>query len=213
MRTSATSSRAPIRVGLTGGIGSGKSSVAALLAGHGAAIVDTDAISRRLTGPGGLAIPALRAAFGDQVITDNGALDRERMRHLVFSNPDDRRRLETILHPMISSEAEREGALHAAASVVVFDVPLLVESGRWMDRVDRVLVVDCSEQTQVERVMKRSGWSAEAVRSVIAAQATRDQRLAVADDVIVNDGISPIELGECVDALWRAWGALETNPL
>lgn len=213
MVTSTHSSRPPLRIGLTGGIGSGKSTVAELLADHGAAIVDTDAISRRLTGPGGQAIPALREAFGNQAIADNGALDRDRMRSLVFDDPGIRRRLEAILHPMISAEAEREAAQHAAARVIVFDVPLLVESGRWFDRVDRVLVIDCSESTQVERVMKRSGWTEATVRSVIAAQATRDQRRAVADDLIVNDGIAPTDLAEHVAALWRAWNMLETKPL
>lgn len=213
MVTSAVSSRAPLRIGLTGGIGSGKSTVAELLADHGAAIVDTDAISRRLTGPGGLAVTALREAFGDAVITDNGALDRDRMRRLVFDDPGARHRLEAILHPMISAEAEQDAALHAGAPVVVFDVPLLVESVRWIDRVDRVLVIDCSEETQIKRVMKRSGWPEDTVRAVIAAQATRDQRRAAADDLIVNDGISPAELAERVAALWNAWGALETRPL
>lgn len=213
MVTSTHSSRPPLRIGLTGGIGSGKSTVAGLLAAHGAAIVDTDAISRRITGPGGQAIPALREAFGDQAITDNGALDRDRMRSLVFDDPGIRQRLEAVLHPMISAEAEREAARHAAARVIVFDVPLLVESGRWFDRVDRVLVIDCSESTQVERVMKRSGWTEATVRSVIAAQATRDQRRAVADDLIVNDGIAPTDLAEHVATLWRAWNMLETKPL
>jgi len=202
-----------LRIGLTGGIGSGKSSVAQLLGSHGAAIVDTDAISRRLTAAGGLAIPALREAFGEQVITAGGALDREYMRHLVFDDPSARRRLEAILHPMISSEAEREAASHTAARVIVFDVPLLVESGRWIDRVDRVLVVDCCEQTQIERVVRRSGWSEDTVRSVIAAQATREQRRSVADDLIVNDAISPTQLAERVASLWRAWCTPQTGPL
>jgi dephospho-CoA kinase len=202
-----------LRIGLTGGIGSGKSSVAQLLGSHGATIVDTDAISRRLTGAGGLAIPALREAFGEQVITDAGTLDRECMRRLVFEDPSARRRLEAILHPMISSEAEREAASHTAARVIVFDVPLLVESGRWIDRVDRVLVVDCCEQTQIERVVRRSGWPENTVRSVIAAQATREQRRSVADDLIVNDAISPTELAERVAALWRAWSTPQTGPL
>jgi dephospho-CoA kinase len=202
-----------LRIGLTGGIGSGKSSVAQLLGSHGAAIVDTDAISRRLTAAGGLAIPALREVFGEQVITAGGALDREYMRRLVFDDLSARRRLEAILHPMISSEAEREAASHTEARVIVFDVPLLVESGRWIDRVDRVLVVDCCEQTQIERVVRRSGWPENTVRSVIAAQATREQRRSVADDLIVNDAISPTELAERVAALWRAWSTPQTGPL
>lgn len=213
MVTSAPSASKPLRIGLTGGIGSGKSSVAQLLGSHGAAIVDTDAISRRLTAAGGLAIPALREAFGKQVITAGGALDREYMRRLVFDDLSARRRLEAILHPMISSEAEREAASHTAARVIVFDVPLLVESGRWIDRVDRVLVVDCCEQTQIERVVRRSGWSEDTVRSVIAAQATREQRRSVADDLIVNDAISPTQLAERVAALWRAWCTPQTGPL
>ena len=213
MVTSAPSASKPLRIGLTGGIGSGKSSVAQLLGSHGAAIVDTDAISRRLTAAGGLAIPALREVFGEQVITAGGALDREYMRRLVFDDLSARRRLEAILHPMISSEAEREAASHTAARVIVFDVPLLVESGRWIDRVDRVLVVDCCEQTQIERVVRRSGWPENTVRSVIAAQATREQRRSVADDLIVNDAISPTQLAERVAALWRAWCTPQTGPL
>ena len=175
--------------------------------------MDTDAISRRLTAAGGLAIPALREVFGEQVITAGGALDREYMRRLVFDDLSARRRLEAILHPMISSEAEREAASHTAARVIVFDVPLLVESGRWIDRVDRVLVVDCCEQTQIERVVRRSGWPENTVRSVIAAQATREQRRSVADDLIVNDAISPTQLAERVAALWRAWSTPQTGPL
>jgi dephospho-CoA kinase len=213
MVTSTPCSPASLRIGLTGGIGSGKSSVAALLASQGAVIVDADAISRRLTGPGGLAVPALRKAFGEKVIAHSGALDRDCMRGLVFDDPIARRRLEAILHPMISSEAEKDAALHPSAPVIVFDVPLLAESGCWADRVDRVLVIDCSEQTQIERVMKRSGWSEATVRSVVAAQASRDQRRSIADDLIVNDGISPAELDARVAALWRAWSARRTGPL
>lgn len=147
----------PLRVGLTGGIGSGKSTVAALLASLGAGIIDTDAISRRLTATNGRAIPALRKAFGDSVIDSQGALDRHRMRQLVFDDPPARHRLEGILHPMILTDTEREAGLQQDAAVLVFDVPLLVESPQWMHRVHRVLVVDCSEATQIARVMKRSG--------------------------------------------------------
>lgn len=213
MVPSTPSRRAPLRIGLTGGIGSGKSTVASLLQAHGAAVVDTDALSRRLTEPGGIAIPALREAFGDSMITSSGALDRERMRHLAFDNPVIRRRLEAILHPMISIETEREAARLAAAPVIVFDVPLLVESGHWLDCVHRVLVVDCDERTQIERVRQRSGWSEDMIRAVLSAQATRDQRRAVADDLIVNVGISKAELAEQVAALWHAWSALEPEPL
>ena len=203
----------PLRIGLTGGIGSGKSTVAALLATHGAGVVDTDAISRRLTAAGGQAIPALREAFGDTVIDPLGALNRSRMRELAFDDPAVRHRLEAILHPLISADTDREAALLARSDVIVFDVPLLVESPSWRQRVHRVLVVDCSVATQTLRVMQRSGWSQASVRAVIAAQASRDQRRAAADDLIVNDGISLAELAERVAALWALWQALPAHPL
>lgn len=203
----------PLRVGLTGGIGSGKSTVAKWLAAQGAAVIDTDAISRELTVPGGRAIPTLRAAFGDAVIAADGALDRREMRRLAFADANIRHRLEAILHPMISADTERAAAAQAGAAVIVFDVPLLVESGGWIDRVDRVLVIDCSEATQIERVMRRSGWSQAAVRDVIAVQASREERRAVAHDVIVNDGITEAELGQRVVALWHTWRALRLDPL
>jgi len=193
-----------LRIGLTGGIGSGKSTVAGLLAAHGAAIIDTDAIARRLTLAGGAAIPALRAEFGDDCIDTNGALDRERMRTLAFGDPAARQRLEGILHPLIGEQAEREAAA-AAAPVKVFDVPLLVESGRWRARVDRVLVVDCSEETQRARVVQRAGWTDTMVRAVIAQQAPRARRLAAADAVIRNDGLTLVQLEAEVAALWNHW--------
>ncbi|HEX6708226.1 MAG TPA: dephospho-CoA kinase [Albitalea sp.] len=192
------------RIGLTGGIGSGKSTVAGMLAARGAAVVDSDALARRLTQPGGAAIPAIRAEFGDALIDATGALDRERMRGLAFADPQARRRLEAILHPLIALETEREAGA-AQARVILFDVPLLVESGRWRARVDRVLVVDCSEATQVERVVTRAGWSPDMVRAVIAQQASRAARLAAADAVIHNDGISLADLEMQIDTLWSTW--------
>mgnify|MGYP001199877002 CR=1 FL=1 len=195
---------APLRVGLTGGIGSGKSSVAQRLVALGAGRVDTDAIARELTAPQGAAIDAVRSAFGADFIDRHGALDRARMREMVFADADAKRRLEAILHPLIGAQADRQ-AVQIDAPVCVFDVPLLVESGRWRERVDRVLVVDCSEATQVERVMRRSGWSREAVEAVIAQQARRASRLACADAVIHNDGISLVQLEAEVDALWGLW--------
>ena len=195
----------PLRIGLTGGIGSGKSTVARLLAGHGAKVVDTDAISRGLTQAGGAAMPALREAFGDGVIRPDGGLDRDRMRRLAFADGTARSKLEAILHPMISAQAQREAAAETDAAVIVFDIPLLVESGRWRDAVHRVLVVDCSESTQVARVMARSGWTADAVKAVIAAQATREQRNSIADDLIVNDAINETDLARRVEALWNSW--------
>jgi dephospho-CoA kinase len=198
----------PLRIGLTGGIGSGKSTVARLLAGHGAKVVDTDGISRGLTQAGGAAMPALREAFGDGVIGLDGGLDRDQMRRLAFADGTARSKLEAILHPMISAEAQREAAAATDAAVIVFDIPLLVESGRWRDSVHRVLVVDCSESTQVARVVARSGWTADSVKAVMAAQATRERRNSIANDVVVNDGISQADLARRVEALWKAWQPL-----
>jgi dephospho-CoA kinase len=193
-----------VHIGLTGGIGSGKSTVAAMLVQHGAALVDTDAIAHRLTGPGGGAMPALVAAFGPAVATPDGALDRARMRLLAFTDAASRQRLEAVLHPMISAEAVREAAA-ADGATVVFDVPLLAESSAWRQRVQRVLVVDCSEATQVERVRARPGWTAESAQHAIAAQSPRAARRAIADAVIVNDGIDLAALKAEVDALWGLW--------
>ncbi len=195
-----------LKIGLTGGIGSGKSTVARMLVDLGAVLVDTDAIARELTTPGGAAIPALREAFGPQAVGADGALNRDWMRERVFSNPEAKSQLETILHPMIG-ETARQRALAAAPATVVFDVPLLVESGRWRSRVDRVLVVDCHEQTQVERVMARNGWTAETVRRIMAQQATRAQRRAVADEVVFNDGLDLPALRTAIGRIWQRWHA------
>lgn len=174
-------------VGLTGGIGSGKSRVADLFVACGAALVDTDAIAHELTGPGGGAMPALGAEFGAGIIDAQGGLDRAAMRQRVFADPQQRSRLEGILHPLIRAmSAERCRA--AGAPYVILAVPLLVESGNYRERCNRILVVDCPEELQIARVMARSGLSAEQVRAIMAAQASREQRLAAADDVIVNDG-------------------------
>ena len=193
-----------LRVGLTGGIGSGKSVVAAHLARLGAAVVDVDAIARDLTVAGGAGMPAIRRQFGNEVIAADGALDRARMRELAFGDDSVRRRLEQILHPLIGAESERQAAV-VAAGVIVFDVPLLAESGRWRGRVDLVLVVDCSEQTQVGRVVQRSGWSVAMVEAVMARQATRAARRACADAVLYNEGIDLVELELRLAALWRHW--------
>jgi len=194
------------RIGLTGGIGSGKSTVATLLAGLGAALIDTDAIARAIAQPQGAAMPAIEAAFGPEFIAPDGGLDRDRMRALVFAEPAAKKRLEAILHPLIGAECDRQAAA-ASGPLVVFDVPLLVESQRWRTRVERVLVIDATEETQVQRVMARSGWSAEAVRAVIAQQAPRALRRAAADALIFNDGLSPEELAAEVRHLWERWAA------
>jgi dephospho-CoA kinase len=174
-------------VGLTGGIGSGKSAVAAQFAKLGAEIVDTDAIAHELTAPGGAAIEPIRERFGAAVITGEGALDRSAMRRLVFSDPGTKRRLESILHPMIRAEADRR-CVSALAAYVVLVVPLLVETGAYRDRVARILTVDCAEATQIARTIARSGLSEPEVRAILASQASREARLAVADDVIDNEG-------------------------
>jgi dephospho-CoA kinase len=206
----------PVRtIGLTGGIGSGKSTVAALLVGHGATLVDTDAIAHALTAPGGAAMPALRARFGDAVAGADGALDRAAMRARVFADPQAKRALEGILHPMIGAEAQRQAALGArsGSGVVVFDVPLLTESSSWRQRCQRILVVDCSARTQVQRVTVRSGWSAEQVQRVIDHQASRAARRAIADAVIHNDGLSADELAAEVAALWAHWAPSAEPPV
>lgn len=192
------------RIGLTGGIGSGKSTVAAVWVANGAALVDTDAIARSLTTPSGAAMPAVRAAFGDGLIDARGALDRQRMRDLAFADPSARRRLEAILHPLIGAEAAAQ-ATRAAHRPVVFDVPLLAESAHWRSRCDRIVVVDCDEQTQVERVTRRSGWPADQVRRVLAQQAPRAMRRAVADAVIHNDGLTLELLQATANSLWALW--------
>lgn len=174
-------------VGLTGGIGSGKSTVAELFVAAGAALVDTDAIAHELTAPGGAALPELVAAFGPEITDKRGALDRAAMRRLVFAEPEAKAKLEGILHPLIRRLAAERCRL-AATPYVVLAVPLLVESGNYRQRCDRVLVVDCPESRQIERVMARNGMAENEVKAIMAAQATRQQRLAAADDVVFNDG-------------------------
>jgi len=192
------------RIGLTGGIGSGKSTVAAVWVSSGAALVDTDAIARSLTGPGGAAMPAVRAAFGDALLDPRGALDRQRMREIAFGDPSARRCLEAILHPMIGAEAMAQAA-RSPNRVVIFDVPLLAESSHWRGRCDRIVVVDCSEQSQVERVMRRSGWPADQVRLVISQQAPRAARRAIGDAIVHNDGLTLESLQAAVRSLWQLW--------
>ncbi|CAB3763532.1 dephospho-CoA kinase [Paraburkholderia humisilvae] len=193
-------------VGLTGGIGSGKSFVAERFAARGVPIVDTDAIAHRITAPHGLAMPAIASEFGASFVAPNGSLDRARMRALVFSDDNARRRLEAITHPLIRAETERERQ-QAVGPYVVVVVPLLVESGSWKTRVDRVLVIDCSIEAQIARVMSRNAFTREQVLAIIARQATRDARLAAADDVIVNDKLPLAALDARVDELHRLYAS------
>ncbi len=193
------------KLGLTGGIGSGKTYVANLLAGWGASVIDTDQIAHALTAPEGLAIAPIRETFGADLIGPDGALDRARMRELVFATPAKRTALEGILHPLIAQEVFVQ-AQAATGLYAVFVVPLLVESGRWRDRIDRLCVVDCEETTQIERVRARSGIPIDTIRRILAAQATRAQRLAVADDIIVNSANTTLEeLEKQVLVLHEGW--------
>lgn len=193
------------KIGLTGGIGSGKSYVADLWQEWGATVVDTDQIAHQLTAPQGAAIAPIRQQFGDEMITESGAMDRKRMRDLVFDDASQRIRLQNILHPMIRDFTFRE-VEQAQGCYVVVVVPLLIESGSWASYVDRVCVVDCDEDTQIARVMQRSGLTPAQIRRIMDTQATRQQRLAVADDVIVNDAQTSLEqLKEQAQQLHNQW--------
>ena len=182
----------PVRIGLTGGIGSGKSTVAQILADLGAAVIDADAISRSLTLAGGLAMPEVLAAFGADMVLPDGAMNRQAMRTKVFAHPDSKRQLEAIIHPWVARLIQ-EKAQHAAESgkkCIVYDIPLLVESiARWRGQLDQIWVVDCAPDTQVQRVVARSGLTPAEVAQIMAQQATREQRLACADVVIYNQDL------------------------
>ena len=188
----------PAYIGVTGGIGSGKSTVAGFLGERGGTVIDADAISRSLTAPGGAAIPAIRSAFGADAIDPLGALDRAAMRQRVFADPAARARLEELIHPLIWQEIDRlrHAARSASAAFVVFDVPLLVEMRRWRPMLDAVVVVDCSPDTQQARVLARNGMDAAQTQRIMDAQASRTQRLACADQVLLNEGISLAGLRE-----------------
>ncbi|WP_416546519.1 dephospho-CoA kinase [Limnohabitans sp. DCL3] len=185
------------RLGLTGGIGSGKSTVASMLAAKGAAVIDADAISRSLTAAGGRAMAAIAHNFGAHMVDAQGAMNRQAMREAVFQDPQAKQKLEAIIHPLVSqiTAEQAQAAVQSGHRVLVFDVPLLAESGeRWRQQVDRVIVVDCDAQTQRQRVMARSGLATEEINRIIGLQATRAQRLACADLVIFNQGLSLSEL-------------------
>ena len=200
-----------LRLGLTGGIGSGKSTVAQMLVAHGGTLIDADAISRATTAAGGAAIASIANQFGKQAITPQGAMNRDVMRQLVFADPAAKLQLEAIIHPLVSHEVARQAvkAQSTGSVFAVFDIPLLVESRRWRQQLDKVLVVDCEEATQISRVMAREstansdnkGWTRDAVEKVIAQQASRARRRAAADWVIYNDGLSLTSLAEQIQKI------------
>jgi dephospho-CoA kinase len=198
----------PIRLGLTGGIGSGKSTVARFLAEAGAAVVDADAIARESTAPMGLAMPAIADFFGPDFVTSTGALDREKMRQLIYSEPAARKQLESIIHPLVKLETENQAARATSAGhrCIVFDIPLLVESGTWRRHLDHVLVVDCTPEIQIKRVLVRNQLARAEVEKIIESQATREHRLSAADMVIENDQLSLEELAREVNQLIHGFG-------
>lgn len=202
--------RPALRVGLTGGMASGKSTAAAILQRHGARLIDTDAIARQLTAAGGAALPAIAAQFGSELVGEQG-LERALLRERVFRHPDLRRSLEALLHPMIQQQAETEAAAPGAEDILLFDVPLLVESRHWRARVQRVLLIDCDEGVQRQRALAR-GWSAAQVDGALAAQATRVQRRQAADAVVDNTALSPTELEAELTALLAHWRMEESRP-
>jgi dephospho-CoA kinase len=197
-----------LRVGLTGGIGSGKSTVLQLFAALGAAAIDADAISRSVTAAGGAALPHIARLFGQHFIGIDGAMDRVLMREHAYADPNARERLEAIIHPLVGAESARQvQAAHDIGSrCIVFDIPLLVESGRWRQQVDQVVVVDCEVETQIARVVARSALTPRQVEAIIAAQAPRAQRLAAADVVICNEGITLAQLQAEVEVAAKRFG-------
>jgi len=197
-------------VGLTGGIGSGKSTVADCFAALGVPVIDTDVIARDLTAPGGAALEAIRAAFGETVMQADGALDRAALRRRVFADTTARHQLEVILHPRIRQVVGQMLATLTAPYALIV-IPLLVETGGYLDVLNRVLVVDCPEEVQIARVMARNGLTQDEVNAILAAQAGRADRLAAADDVIVNTGM-PAALRAEVATLHQRYLALAAAP-
>lgn len=193
-------------IGLTGGIGSGKTSAASLFAALGAELIDTDVIAHEFTQPQGAAIAAIRQIFTKRFITKEGALNRKKMRSLVFSDNESRRKLEAVLHPLIRVEVARRAALFAAPYGMIV-VPLLLETGGYREMIHRILVVDCNEQDQIIRTVARTGLDEQTVRAIMATQLSRNERLQQADDVIANDG-DMLDLQHQVDALHRKYLAL-----
>ena len=197
-----------VRMGLTGGICGGNSTVGHMPATHGAALIDADALAKQLTSPGGLAMDAIVAEFGPDVVAASGELDRPKMRHLVFNDARAKARLDAIVHPLVWQETERHArsAMAAGHACIVFDVPPLVESPRWRGVLGRVVVVDCTVATQISRVVARNGFPEALVEKIIASQATRAQRLAAADLVIYNEDLSLARLSLQVTRLAKSLG-------
>lgn len=192
-------------IGLTGGIGSGKSVVAKRLAELGATVIDSDQIAHDITAPQGSAIAAIKASFGHELLAADGSLDRPKMRRLVFNDPNALKRLEGITHPLIQAETVRQASLarQNGALYLVFMVPLLVESGNWSRVIDHLVVVDCPEETQIARVMGRSNLERGQIEQIIGKQALRTDRLAAADTILLNDG-SLEDLMPEIDALHQS---------
>lgn len=201
------------RIGLTGGIGSGKSTAAKALRELGAEIIDADQLAHEVSAANGPAVEPLRRQFGPRSIGPDGGMDRAWMRALVFADPDARRALEAIVHPLVDRATQAQVARAAPGMVIVFEVPLLVESGRWRTRLDRILVIDCDEATQVARVGQRPGWSPDTARRVISQQASRAARRSAADAVIDNTHQSQAELSARIRTLWYLWGLPPARPL
>ena len=198
-------------IGLTGGIGSGKTTVADMFAALGVPVIDTDLIAHQITAPGGIAMPLIESTFGPQYVAADGSLDRARMRARVFSDNTAKAQLESITHPLIRAESERQrNEAQGAYHIVV--VPLLIEAGERASKVERILVVDCPVEMQIERVMQRNGFTRDQVLAIIARQATREARLAAADDVVVNDSAATLDtLQREVDALHRRYVAMASQ--
>ena len=190
------------RIGLTGGIGSGKSTVSGLFAAKGAVVIDSDALAREVVAPGTPGLAAVAEAFGDVVVTADGELDRAALGRIVFADPDRRRRLEEITHPLVRARAREIEAAAPAGTVVVHDIPLLVETGQ-QDKFDAVVVVDADVETQLRRLAETRQMQSDEARARVSAQASREQRRAAADHVIVNDG-SLDDLRRQVDDVWAA---------
>ena len=206
--TSAPKSGTVFCLGLTGGIGSGKSTIGQMLAALGATLLDSDQMAREVTGMQGAAMAAIAQTFGADLVDATGALDRDRMRTLVFAQPAARQQLEAIVHPLVAqrTEARAQEAIQAGQRLLVFDIPLLVETGLRLPEMHSVLVVDCREQTQINRVMARNALPRPAIESIIAAQASRRARRAAADAVLYNDGLPLAALQSQVTALAQRFG-------